>query len=76
MDIDARATKVENAVPVDGIEIESQPDILQMLNDEDTYIPITEDEFEVLAELLTEASEEEDDDEDQADLDDEEDFED
>jgi hypothetical protein len=76
VDIDARATKVENAVPVDGIEIESQPDILQMLNDEDTYIPITEDEFEVLAELLTEASEEEDDDEDQADLDDEEDFED
>lgn len=75
VDIDARATKVDNAVPVDGIEIESQPDILQLLNNDDTYIPITEDEFEVLAELLTEASEEEDDDEDQADLDDEEDFE-
>lgn len=76
VDIDARATQVETAVPVDGIEIESQPDIQGMLNNDDTYIPITEDEFEVLAELLTEASEEEDDDDNQADLDDEEEFED
>lgn len=76
VDIDARATQVETAVPVDGIEIESQPDVQGMLNDDDNYIPITEDEFEVLAELLTEASEEEDEDDDQADLDDEDDFED
>ena len=76
VDIDARALKVENAVPVDGIEIESQPDILQLLNNDDTYILITEDEFEVLAELLTEASEEEDDDDDQDDLDEDEDFDD
>jgi hypothetical protein len=74
VDVDARALKVENAVPVDGIEIESQPDILQLLNNDDTYIPITEDEFEVLAELLTEASEEEDDVDDEDDLDDEDDF--
>lgn len=76
VDIDARAVKVENAVPVDGIEIESQPDILRLLNNDDTYIPITEDEFELLAELLTEASEEEDDEDSQEDQDDEEDFED
>lgn len=76
VDIDARAMQVETAVPVDGIEIESQPDIQILLNNDDTYIPITEDEFEVLAELLTEASEEDDDDDDQADLDEEEDFED
>ena len=76
LDIDAKAIKVESAVPVDGIEIESQPDILRLLNNDDTYIPITEDEFELLAELLTEASEEENDDENQEDQDDEEDFED
>lgn len=59
VDIDARASKVERAVPVDGIEFESHSEILRMLNNDDTYIPITEDEFELLAELLTEGSEEE-----------------
>lgn len=76
IDIDASTTKVEGAVPVDGIEFEKQSEILRMLNDEDTYIPISEDEFELLAELLTEASEEEAEEENADIQDDEEDFED
>jgi len=62
LDIDAQALNLENAVPIDGVEFESQPNIKKRLGDVDDYVPITEDEFELLAELLTEASEDEDDD--------------
>jgi hypothetical protein len=63
MDIDAQAMNMENAVTLDSVEFESQTNIKKRLNDVDDYVPISEDEFELLAELLTEASEEEDDDE-------------
>ena len=59
VDIDARAIKVESAVAFDAVEFESRPDISQLLDDDDAYIKITEDEFELLTELLTEVSEEE-----------------
>lgn len=62
LDIDAQAMNLENAVSIDSVEFESQPDIKKRLGDIDEYVPITEDEFELLAELLTEVSEEEDDD--------------
>ncbi len=76
VDVDARAFKVESAVPVDGVEYDSYPNIQEMLKNEDTYIPITEDEFEVLAELLTEVTVEEIDDDSEDDDDEDEDFED
>jgi hypothetical protein len=62
LDIDAQALNVQNTVAIDGVEFESQPNIKKLLGSIDEYVPITEDEFELLAELLTEASEEEDDD--------------
>lgn len=62
LDIDAQALNIENAVSIDGVEFESQPNIKKRLIDTDDFVPITEDEFELLAELLTEVSEEEDDD--------------
>ncbi len=76
VDIDTRATGVDNAVPFDAVEVESQPDIKNLLKEEDTYILITEDEFELLAELLTEATEDAAEDEDDQDEDEEEDYED
>ena len=75
VDIDARTSNVESAVAVDAVEIESQPNIRELLKDDDNYILITEDEFELLAELLTEVSVEEAEDEDKEDVEDEEDFE-
>ncbi|UCG26115.1 MAG: hypothetical protein JSW55_09080, partial [Chloroflexota bacterium] len=63
LDVDARALNLEKAVSIDSVEFESQPDIKKLLGDLQAYVPITEDEFELLAELLTEASEEEEEDE-------------
>ena len=62
-------------MPVDGVEFDSHPDIRELLKNEDTYISITEDEFEALAELLTEATVDESDDDSQKDASDDEDFE-
>lgn len=61
LDVDSRALKMETAVPIDSLEFESQPDVKKLLGDLQAYVPITEDEFELLAELLTEASEDEED---------------
>jgi hypothetical protein len=62
LDIDAQALNMDKALAIEGVEFESQPDIKKRLGDLRDYVPITEDEFELLAELLTEASEDEDDD--------------
>lgn len=70
VDVDARAWKIETAVGSDAVEFESQPDMKRLLSHNDIYIAITEDEFELLAELLTEATEE--DDEDEVEIEDEE----
>ena len=59
LDVDARALNLEKAVSIDSVEFESQPDIKKLLGDLQAYVPISEDEFELLAELLTEASEDE-----------------
>jgi hypothetical protein len=64
IDLDAHAHNLEKAVTLDSVELESQPNLKKLLNQPDTYIAISEDDFELLAELLTEVAEEEDDDED------------
>jgi hypothetical protein len=74
LDIDAQAMNLDNAVAIDSSEFESQPNIKSRLGNPEDYVPITEDEFELLAELLTEVSEDED--EDDLVDDEEEDFED
>jgi len=63
IDLDAHARNLEKAVTLDSVELESQPNLKKLLNKPDTYIAISEDDFELLAELLTEVAEEEDDDE-------------
>jgi hypothetical protein len=74
VEVEARAWKTESAVSVDGMEIESQPDIKDLLNVGDTFVSVAEDDFELLAEALTEATEEED--QDEVEIDDEDDYED
>ncbi len=73
LDLDAYAPNMDRAIPLDSAEFESQPSIMSMLGEESTFIKINEDEFEIIAETLTEFSEE--DEEDIEDEEDEEDFE-
>ena len=65
IDLDAHAHNLDKAVTFDSVELESQPNLKSLLNKPDTYIAINEDDFELLAELLTEVAEEEDDDEEE-----------
>ena len=71
LDLDAYAPNMDRAIPLDSAEFESQPSIKSMLGEEGTFIKINEDEFEIVAETLTEFSVE-----DEEDIDDEEDEED
>ncbi len=61
LDIDAQATIGAQAVAYDRFEFESQPKMKTLVAKENSYIPITEDEFELLAELLSEVTEEDED---------------
>ncbi len=71
VEVDARAARIDSAVAVDSMEIESQPDIREMLQRAESFISISEDDFELLAESLTEATEEDDEDDVEIDEDDE-----
>jgi hypothetical protein len=74
IDLDAHAHNLDRAINLDSVELESHPKMKDLLNQPDTYVKITEDDFELLAELLTEVTEDEedDDDEDEEDEEDEE----
>ncbi|MCI0396272.1 MAG: EVE domain-containing protein [Chloroflexi bacterium] len=65
VDLDAYAQNLEKAVSLDSVELESQPNVRDLLNQSDTYIPISEDDFELLAELLTEVAEEDEEEEEE-----------
>jgi hypothetical protein len=73
VEVDARSSSIENGLSPDAIEFESQPAIKTLLRSTHNLIEITEDEFELLAELLTEVAEEEEEDEDDLDDDDDDD---
>ena len=60
-DIDAEAQSVETAVSIDSVELESYPNLAKMRLEHDAYLKISEDDFELLAELLTEVTEDDDD---------------
>lgn len=68
VDIDASAPNPENGVAVESIEMESQPNFGQAALSVEDYVPINEDDFELLAEILTEISEDEEDDDDDEDI--------
>ncbi len=60
-DIDAEAQSLETAVSIDSVELESYPNLAKMRLEHDAYLKVSEDDFELLAELLTEVTEDDDD---------------
>jgi len=60
-DIDAEALSQETAVSIDSVELESYPNLAKMRLEPDAYLKMSEDDFELLAELLTEVVEDEED---------------
>lgn len=69
IDMDVNINNPDMAVPDDSVELESAPNFKSKLHQPETYLEVNEDDFELLAELLTEIIEEEE--EDDEDLDDE-----
>lgn len=65
IDIDATVARPDNGVEVDAVELESQPRFRRLRLDAESYLAINEDDFELLAEALTEVTEEEDVDDDE-----------
>ncbi|MGH2537263.1 MAG: hypothetical protein ACRDHL_07700 [Candidatus Promineifilaceae bacterium] len=65
VDLDAHAPNLESGVALDTVELESQPDIRNLIARLDFFIPINEDEFEIIAELLTEVTEDEEEEEEE-----------
>jgi hypothetical protein len=57
LDWDAQIVLIEEGVPLDSVELESQPDFRRLLSVPDVYLPINEDDFELVGELVTEQSE-------------------
>lgn len=65
IDIDAASADLERAVSVETIELESYPDFRRVATQPEAFYRISEDDFELLAEALTEVTEDEDEDEDE-----------
>jgi hypothetical protein len=65
IDIDATVARPDNGVDVDSVELESQARFRRLRVEAETFLPISEDDFELLAEALTEVTEEEDVDEEE-----------
>ena len=61
IDIDAFAPKMSQALWLDSTELESQPKYKELLAEGEVYLTITEDDFELLAEALTEFVEDDED---------------
>lgn len=71
LDIDAVSSKLDKGADIDSVELESQPRFKRLRLEAEAFYPINEDDFELLAEALTEVAEDEEEEED-----DDEDFED
>lgn len=59
-DLDEQTYDVKNGVHLDSAELESLPNYRTLLREADRYLEISEDDFELLAEWLTELTEVED----------------
>lgn len=64
IDTDTHVTSPSQAVALDSVELESIPNYRKTLLQTDQFMPIGEDDFELLAELVTEQVDEAEDDED------------
>lgn len=58
VDPDAHITEVKSAVTLDSVELESLPNYRSRLRQPNIFLPINEDDFELLSELITEIHEE------------------
>lgn len=72
VDIDAAATHLEHGMRADSVELESYPRFRTMRLKAEMFLEINEDDFELLAETLTEVSEDEIEEEDTEDYEEEE----
>jgi hypothetical protein len=61
LDVDSYVKDLEKALSASTVELESQPKFVEILATGDDYLKITEDEFELLAEMLTEVTEDDED---------------
>lgn len=59
IDVDAESHTLKQAVSVDSVELESYPNLMKMRLQSESFLKMSEDDFELLAELLTEVSEDE-----------------
>ena len=57
IDIDASANDLTKGVAYDSLELESQPNFKKLTLEPESYLRVNEDDFELLAELLTEIAE-------------------
>jgi hypothetical protein len=64
VDVDAASADLEHGVSVDSVEMESYPDFRRQHLESEGFYRISEDDFELLAEALTEVTEDEDEDSD------------
>ncbi len=67
IDIDAFSSKLDKGADIDSVDLESQPRFKRLRLEAEEFYPINEDDFELLAEALTEVAEEEEDAEDEDD---------
>ena len=67
IDIDAFSSKLDKGADIDSVELESQPRFIRLRLEAEAFYPINEDDFELLAEALTEVAEDEEEEEDDED---------
>jgi len=67
IDIDAVSSKLDKGADIDSVELESQPRFKRLRLEAEAFYSINEDDFELLAEALTEVAEEEEEEEDEED---------
>lgn len=73
VDMDAASINLEHGMPADSVELESYPKLRNMRLIAEMFMEISEDDFELLAETLTEVSEDEVDEEEEDEYEEEED---
>lgn len=65
LDIDAVSSKLDKGADIDSVELESQPRFKRLRLEAEAFYSINEDDFELLAEALTEVAEDEEEEEEE-----------
>lgn len=72
IELEEHAFDLKNAIRLDQVELESEPNYRRLLQEPNSYLEVSEDDFEVIGEALSEVAEEEDEDFDDEDEDEDE----